>query len=130
MLVLEKRLLRASRYRRGCVTIAGRTLTFDHPLSFLSAYRRIFHEGSHNHDRASVIGVPRTLDCGANVGLATLQSGEGGPQILAEFLQVLEDVGPRLQVNNAVSWVNPLVTEARVGRCDQLLLVYGRRAAP
>ncbi len=51
----------------------------------------------------------------------------GQPQRLSELLANLEQSGFRMQINNVHGWVNPLVARPRMGRFDQLLIVYGYR---
>jgi FkbM family methyltransferase len=68
-------------------------------------------------------------DCLTNVHQIIIEhhSVAGKPQLLAEFFAILEEAGFRVQINNALRWINPLVVPPAIGRYEQLLIVYGCR---
>jgi FkbM family methyltransferase len=243
---LQRKLVKVPRYQEGKIEFGGYVWRYSDAASFLSAYRQIMVEGWYAYDKEIVRETPIILDCGANIGLASLyfarvspearviafepdpklfrmltdnllsnglnahvevvnaavwglraegirfqaDGADGGymdcdvtrgvqvpivelgkylssqvgllkmdiegaevdvlndscemllkvrqiilelhsvvgqPQRLSEAFSTLEKAGFRLHVNNILRWMNPLVTDPRMGRYDQLLIIYGWR---
>ncbi len=66
------RIARNPRLHPGVATLRGLRLQYVDPLSFASQFRAIFQQGCYQFHAAPTRSTPLILDCGANIGLATI----------------------------------------------------------
>jgi FkbM family methyltransferase len=52
------------------------------------------------------------------------------PQRLGELISSLESSGFRVHINNTQDWANPLIRSLRMGRLDEVLIIYAVRDDP
>lgn len=115
---LEEKLRRKSRYQPGHVRIGKFNWAYADSASFISSFRQIMVENWYGYNREVVTQFPIILDCGANIGLASLFFTVSSPEakiiafepdpvvyrLLKENI-VRNQLGDKVDAINAALWV-------------------------